>query len=466
MDHTIQTHACFCSDLMVRRMRVRWHAASALWFIACACNSILAADSDTFLARLKEEYKKYAQIHQDPETGLLYIAPVEDLKSEKWDTVENVRKGMVHGVLSPHGYGEAGDSGMADTSLFGGQMLYSMLEAYDVGKDPDIEKWARLLFKGMKIIGTTSPVPGFIVRGPHPNDRAAYYKDSSMDQHSTYVIALWRYCNSPLATDEDKAFIRDSLDKVAARLEKNKWRILWEDDSHEAHASGGDLTRFHAEAVTLLLPMVGAAADVTQSPHWKETYERFAAERDGLRWKTLAPDHEGFGMNAHLCWGQQAIFRVHCLYSIEKAPSRRQALLAHAKAYTEKRLAQEFPPQTGEGDLFNRQTLTPEEAQKVGWRQGFFPGPVEAWKSFKPEYQKVTPSALRVKVRDICILFPSCVFTMAVFTRNPDLEAKTAPLVVEMLNSVDLTGMSGWPRWGVIVPGWKAYALQSGMGQR
>lgn len=422
-----------------------------------------AASDDAFLARLKQEYQKYAEKHQDAQTGLLYVAPVEMLKTEKWDTLYNVRNGMVRGVPSPHGYGEGGDSGIADTALFGGLMLYAMLDAYDAHKDADIARWARLLFDGLKIIGSTSPVPGFIVRGPHPNDRTAYYKDSSMDQHSAYAIALWRYYRSPLATEEEKTFIRDSLDKFAQRLEKNKWRLLTEDDSREAHASGGDLTRFRSEAATLLLPLIGATADVTQSQHWKDTYEKFSSERNGLRWKTLLPDHEGFGMNAHLCWGQQTVFRVHCLYSIENDPGRRAALLAHVKAQTEKRLAQEFPPQTGKGglfDLFHRLTLTPEETQRMGWERGFFPGPVEAWKRFKPEYLALRPTSLMVKVRDTCILFPSSVFTMALFTRDPELEAKAAPLVVEMLSTVDLSRLSGWQRWAVLVPAWKAWAIR------
>ena len=427
--------------------------------------SILKADDkDAFWNRIKEKYRAYTTVHQDPATGLIYVGKLEELKTEKRNKVSDVLKGMVRGVVSECGYGKAGDSGIADTSLFGGQMLYSMLEAYDVRQDPEVADWVRLLFKGMKIIGTTSPVPGFVIRGPHPNDPNAYYKDSSMDQHSTYCIALWRYYHCPLATEEDKAFIQESVDKVVARIEKNSWRILTEDDSRMAHAGGGDLTRFDAHAVTLLLPFVGVAADVTGKTHWKETYERFASERDGLRWKTLCPDHKGYGQNAHLLWGQQVIFRIHCLYGIEKDPDRRKALLAHAKACTEKRIAQEFPPQTGKGglnDLFRKSTLTPDEAKQLVWEQGFMPGPVQAWKHYKPEYVKL-PGKLWVKIRNICVLYPSSVFTMGVFCRDPAIEKQCAGLVEEMLNTVDVSRLWGWPYWGVIVPTWKAYAVRFG----
>lgn len=446
-------------ELVLCALRVVRRFSVVAWL---AVNGVEASEREAFFQRLKAEYKNYTASHQDPATGLLYTVPVESLKTEKWDTVANVRKGAVRGVPSPHGYGSAGDSGIADTALFGGQMLYSMLEAYDARPNPDVKEWAQLLFRGMKIIGTTSPVPGFVVRGPHPNDRKAYYKDSSMDQHSTYVIALWRYYHSPLATEQDKVFIRDSLDKVARRLEKNQWRVLWEDDSQEAWASGGNLPRWDAGSVTLLLPMIGAAADVTGSRHWKETYERFAVERDGLRWKTLLTQHDGVGMTPHLYWGQQAIFRAHCLYGIEKNPARRQAILAHVKAQTEKRLAQEFPPQSGKGslfELFNKQTLTAEEIQKLGWQRGFSPGPVQAWKSFKPEYLRIQPSALRSKLQNICILFPSSVFTMAVYSRNRELEETARPLVEEMVNAIAREGQGDGLRWRVLVPGWKAAAL-------
>ena len=435
--------------------------------LALLASTARGDDKDAFWNRIKERYREYTRIHQDPASGLIYVGKLDELKAEKRNTVTDVLQGTVRGVPSACGYGKAGDSGIADTSLFGGQMLYAMLEAHDVHQDPEVADWARLLFKGMKVIGTTSPVPGFVVRGPHPNNPKAYYKDSSMDQHSTYCIALWRYYHCPLATEKDKTFIRDSLDKFAARLEKNRWRILTEDDSRIAHAGGADLTRIDSRAVTLLLPMVGAVADVTQKDHWRDTYERFASDRDGIRLKTLYPDHKGFAQNAHLQWGQQVIFRIHYWYAFEKNPERRRAILAHAKGCTEQRLAQEFPPQTGKGGLFElfcKNTLTPDEAKQLGWTQGFMPGPVQAWEHYRPEYAKL-PSKLRVKLRSICVLYPSSVFTMGVFSRAPAIETQCADLARQMLDTVDVTRFSGWPHWGLLVPAWKAYALQSATGQ-
>ena len=425
----------------------------------------IVPDAQSLLVRLKQQYGQYTAEYQDQATGLLYVATVQRLTTQKRYAPENARQGLVDGEPSPHGYGTpAGDSGMSDTSLFGGQMLYAMLEAYDARRDPQIAAWARRLFDGMKIIGAASPVPGFIVRGPHPLDRKAYYRDSSMDQHSTFVIALWRYYHSPLATDEDRQFIRDALDRVARRLEKNRWRILWEDDSRDAHAGGGDLAGMFSESALLLLPFVGAAADVTGNEHWRKLYDRFAEEKDGQRWKVLLPDQPGFRMNAHLQWGQQAIFRAHCLYGMEKDPLRRKLLLAHVRAYTEHRLAQPFPPQQGKGalfEIFHRMTLSPEEAARLNWTSGFFPGPVDAWRAFKPEHQRVQPVALRAKVHEICVLFPSSVFTMALFSRDRGLEGLATPLAADMLEKVDLTQLGGWARWGVVVAAWKAYALQA-----
>lgn len=424
----------------------------------------VAEEQAELLNRLKQEYTKYTEQHQDPASGLLYTAAVKALKTEKRFAPENARQGLVAGVPSPHGYGtKGGDSGMSDTALFGGQMLYAMLEAYDVTRDPDLERWARLLFAGLKVVGTASPVPGFVVRGPHPLDRTAYYRDSSMDQHSTYVVGLWRYYHSPLASEDDRSFIRESLDKVVRRLEKNHWRILWEDDSREAHASGGDLTHFGSERVTLLLPFVGAAADVTRDGHWIGLYQALATERDGLRWRVLLPDDQGFEMNAHPLWGQQAIFRAHCLYEIEKDSARRAALLAHAEAYTRRRMAEPFPPQCGSGELFellHRQTLTPAETAIVGWERGFCEGPFAAWKAYRADH-KTLPAALRAKLRDINVLFPASVFTMALFSRNRTLEREALPASVEMARTVNLDGLPGWPRWSVLVLGWKAYALGS-----
>ncbi len=174
--------------------------------------------------------------------------------------------------------------------LENGHVLFALCDAYDATRDEFLAETARRIFEGMKLVATVSPVAGFVPRGPHP-DGKSYYRNSSMDQHTTFVYALWRYHHSPLATEEDKRFIADELDSVARRLEQYDWGIRVEDGSRQAHVgfSWLQLTRTGA---TVLLAVVAAVADVTGDEHWRDLYQELGAEKDGLRWQLLSVDAE------------------------------------------------------------------------------------------------------------------------------------------------------------------------------
>ena len=74
-------------------------------------------------------------------------------------------------------------------------MLVALLDAHEATDDPYFRRKAEELYSALRFIGEICPVEGLVPRGPHPNDPTAYYDDSSMDQHTTYIIALARYAN-------------------------------------------------------------------------------------------------------------------------------------------------------------------------------------------------------------------------------------------------------------------------------
>jgi len=138
-----------------------------------------------------------------------------------FESPEQIAKEQVKGKYMPYGYG----SGIQDPGLLNGMFLFALCDAFDATEDPYLADLARRIFKGLKLVGTISPVSGFVPRGPHP-DGKSYYRDSSLDQHSLFVCGLWRYYHSPIANDEEKTFIRDALHKFAKRMEKNGWTLM------------------------------------------------------------------------------------------------------------------------------------------------------------------------------------------------------------------------------------------------
>ena len=123
------------------------------------------------------------------DTGLLYHHRLNGPRAlQALESPEEITKGRVRGKEMPYGYG----SGVQDVALENGQLLIALCEAYEATEDEFLAETARRIFSGLKLVATVSPVPGFVPRGPHP-DGKSYYRDSSMDQHTTFVYALWRY---------------------------------------------------------------------------------------------------------------------------------------------------------------------------------------------------------------------------------------------------------------------------------
>lgn len=253
--------------------------------LAMSCGSIAA---ETLTKALLETY-----MHSfgHPATGLLYHNRLDGPKGVAvLSSPEEIARGEVRGKPLAYGYG----SGIQDIALENGQVLFALCEIHEVTGDTDYAEKARALFKAMQALALISPEPGFVPRGPHP-DGKSYYPNSSRDQHAAYIEALWRYGRSPLATGADKRFIADTLGKIAARMERNDWRIMVEDNSEQAHV-GFTWKQFTTTGAISLLSALAMVADATDDPHWRAEYERFSAEKDGERWsKWLHPDALGSG---------------------------------------------------------------------------------------------------------------------------------------------------------------------------
>jgi len=232
-----------------------------------------------------------------------------------FESPEQIAKEQVKGKYMPYGYG----SGIQDPGLLNGMFLFALCDAFDATEDPYLADLARRIFKGLKLVGTISPVSGFVPRGPHP-DGKSYYRDSSLDQHSLFVCGLWRYYHSPIANDEEKTFIRDALHKFAKRMEKNGWTLMVEDDSRIAHVGWCwlSMTPLNAE---IMLSMVGAVQDVTGDEHWKQEYERFSNEADAKRWVLL--DQEETRLPCYTLYSSQNDYRLITLARLERDPKRK-----------------------------------------------------------------------------------------------------------------------------------------------
>ena len=402
--------------------------------VALTAATTFAADSIVEERRLLDHVfsltRNYLDAFQHPETGILYGARLKG--KDNWTSPADV----LQEKPKPWGYG----SRIADTALHTGHMLVALLDAHEARPDPLLKELIRRHFEAIKLIGSLPekhPKPGkpdlvgLVPRGPHPDDPAAYFDDSSMDQHTTYIISLAIYANSSLATKEDQAWIRDSLGKVGRRLEKHNWSIMRADGVTQAHV-GFSWKGYNSNHASILLPAVLALYKGTGDQHWLDAYEQFMTEDNGKRWQQVHPGPH-VRINGHPIYANQNAFRVQAWYHFENDPARRKVIGELLEQSVQMQLDRDFP-----GEFYRKyhskdawQTL----AQKYEWNDTDLRGASMAWNKFQPDMLDQDNKGLAALAH---IRFPLGGFHMALLSEHPELIRSHLPAVWKMLSSVEL----------------------------
>jgi hypothetical protein len=358
----------------------------------------------------------------------------------------------------PHGYG----SGIEDVALHNGHLLFALCDAYEATKDPYFAEVARRIFSGMKLIGTISPVAGFVPRGPHPDDMKSYYSDSSLDQHTTFVYALWRYNRSELATPEDKVFIRQSLANIGKRLEANDWFIRVEDGSRVAHVGFSWLHNGMDIGAGTLLAVLAAIYEVTGDPHWNELYEKYGAERNGFRWKLM--DANGGERQKLTLYSNQFALRDAVLSRIDKI-SNHQAILSRRwdETITRNLHSDVFKAWRRMDWAIGTTELSDKSAEKqlttVGLSTNKSASVFEIWNSYKT----LTSKDQHVNwVQRLCVRIPMGAFHAALLSGRHEQITEVSQSIREILKTLDFNELdSGETYYLAVVLGLHLVALQS-----
>jgi hypothetical protein len=375
----------------------------------------------THTFELAESY--FAQF-QHPQTYVLYGARLST--EQNWTTPEEIKSGKP----MPWGYG----SRIADTALHCGHTLVALLDAYDAAPDPYLRRKAEELYSALKYIGEVCPVEGLVPRGPHPDDRSAYYDDSSMDQHTTYIIALARYAHSDLASTQDKRWIAEKLDAIGRRLEKHDFSIKAADGVTQSHV-GFSWKGFRNNHVSILIPTLYALYRGTGNQHWLKLHDDFLSERDGLRWQRLhTGDH--VELNGHPIYANQNGFRLNAyLHFLEDAEKR--AVISDLLAQSaQMQLDRDFP------GPFYRKYHSEQQwkalSGKYGWGDSELRGAERAWNLFQPkmlEEQGGLTALAHVR-------FPLGGYHLVLMSQRAELIRRDLPTIWKMLTTVDLDKIS------------------------
>jgi len=411
------------------------HALALAVSLVLGTQVLAAQPEQQFSGRVRQLCRKYLEGFASPQTDLVYhhrlngprgLAALADPKE--------IAAGTVRGEPMPYGYG----SGIQDVALENGQLLFALCDAQEATGDAYFAATARRLWAGFRRLAAVSPEPGFVPRGPHP-DGKSYYRDSSRDQHAAFVEALWRYGRWPQSTPADRQFIAEQLDRFASRMERNDWRILVEDNSHQAHVGFTWLQRTSVGAVSLL-SVLAQVADATGSQHWRAEYERFGQEQEGMRWRQwLHPDAADHWPQLTL-YSNQFSQALEALRRAEKDPQRSRQIHDLQRRLTLRALETNvFDPQcwrrldwAGQLD----EPATQAKLQELGLSLTRPTTVLELHQAFDPQRWRQSPADRKSLYAKLCFGLPTVACHAALLCGDPDLLQRVTPTVEKMVDQM------------------------------
>lgn len=166
------------------------------------------------------------------------------------------------------------------------------------------------------------------------------------------------------------------------------------------------------------------------SRHWLQTYEKFLAEKDELRWKRLHPGPH-VRINGHPIYANQNAFRVYVLYRMETDPERKAVLRGLLKQMAQMQWQRDFP------GPFYKCFHSAEEwsrlRQQAGWQDENLHGCDMAWNAFHPSMLDQGSLAVLAHVR-----FPLGGFHMVLLSEDPEMIQQRLDQIWKMLTTVDV----------------------------
>jgi len=216
-----------------------------------------------------------------PKTSLFYDFVSSYDPAHRFDHLPTPAE-VVQQIPNACGWG----TGMEDSTILADTVLSAACDRFDATQDPAARDDAARIFVGLRLCGTKSKAPGLVLRSISPFDGESYYTETSVDQVTHFVHALWRYDRSPLCTDEARTVMREMVGAVCRRMERY---VVAENDFHVCRENG---TRGYYDKMweawkqnkgelctTGRLPMVYAVGwKLTGDRHWLGLYRSYARQ--------------------------------------------------------------------------------------------------------------------------------------------------------------------------------------------
>lgn len=285
-------------------------AAALMPFTVFSDTSSEKLSDPKFEQKLETLWDKTAKTFYSPKTNIFYTRSIDKIPGP--ELINEYKPLKKNG--DPNYMG--GGTGTEDCSMLCGIMLAGLCDKYEIKKDAATADWARKLAKGLMLADTVHGDPGFVARGVSPADGKSVYPETSRDQYTHNIHGLWRYFNSPIATDAEKKEISEIFCAVAEKMKREIRPDTNPPYTYKLHKGVPDkrgVAKMHDvyphEAARLAM-LYAAAYDATKNKKYLNWYRAVyddavggSAKFIGMRetyYKHLVPPYSIAQMNASL----------------------------------------------------------------------------------------------------------------------------------------------------------------------
>ena len=251
----------------------------ALAVISLLAGRLMAADFSPATQKMLEAKTWYFEQAVHPETRLIYqnidLNDPDHWKKTVFPTPDSIRNRFCNDQERPN---------VSNSDISGGVFLGALVDSYDITKDPKCVEQARAVFAGLSKLAKISPRKGFVARSILPGDPTfAHLLNSSVDQYTFFVYAMYKYYHSPIASEAEKQDIRAMMNDICQMIMDDGTILA----TNGIPAGVSDIEAIRSDRSSRMLEVYMVGWDVTGEQKWRDYYLEKVREANYGRLRSL-----------------------------------------------------------------------------------------------------------------------------------------------------------------------------------
>lgn len=233
-------------------------------FLVLVCVTLAADHPESLEVKMRAAEETIWTRFYSPETNLFYDY-LTSYETGKELAHLPQRDEVRRQYPNPCGYG----TGMEDCMISAGVMMTAVLSRYRCESYEEGPARAEMIFRGIERSIESVPGEGFVARGRSPFAPELFYINSSRDQVTHAVAAMWEYYRSGLPSEEINKRIRKCVKEVADRMFRN----VTAENNYDFLCADGSPCRYGICKMENVMPHEAARLAMIYAVAWDVTGE-------------------------------------------------------------------------------------------------------------------------------------------------------------------------------------------------